>query len=52
VRLREGQALQALLYVLFKVASDLFMALLSPLLGHGGGELESGASVRRSEDPT
>jgi hypothetical protein len=51
VALGEGQAREALLNVLFEVASDLLMALRSPLLGHRGGEIESTASVGRGEDP-
>lgn len=49
-RLGEGQAGEALLDVLLYVAGDLLVALTSLPLGHAGGELEGGASVRRGED--
>jgi hypothetical protein len=52
VRFREGEAAKALLDVLFYVAGDLLVALLSPLLGYRGGQIEGGAPLWRSEDPS
>ncbi len=51
MRFWESRAGEALLYVLIEIAGDRVVALTSPPIGYGGGgELESGASVKRGED--